>query len=340
MVRTLTRAGCGLLIALCCCQCGRVPAPDAATITPTGETPIAASSAEPILPVPAPPNVAPEILELGRQLFHETALSSPSRKVSCASCHALEKGGTTGRPPAELAGADAEPYDIPTIYNAAHQFAHFWNGRAQNLEAVIQVSIRAENVMDGAWETIIPALAENPDYVARFERSYPEAGLSEASIQDALANYVRSLATPNSNFDRWLSGGELSEPAREGYRIFKEVGCARCHQGVGAGGNLYASFGAWLSIREQVSNSDLGRFNVTNDEAHRFQFKVPSLRNVVRTAPYFHDGSVPKLEDAVRAMAQYQLGQNLSDGEVDSIVTFLDTLTGSALLSASPGGQP
>lgn len=340
MVRTIRRAGCGLLIALCCCQCGREPSPRDTGGTPPEEAPAAAAHAEPILPIPAPPDVAPEKLELGRQLFHETALSGASRKVSCATCHDLEKGGTTGKPPAGAVAAESEPYDIPTVFNAAHQFAHFWNGRAQSLEAVIQASIRAENVMDGSWEAIIPALAENPDYVARFERIYPEAGLSESSVEDALTSYVRSLSTPNAAFDRWLAGGDLAADAREGYGLFKELGCVRCHQGAGVGGNLFASFGSYLSARERVSNSDLGRFNVTNNESHRYQFKVPGLRNVVLTAPYFHDGSVAKLEDAVRAMAQHQLGLSLSDGEVQSIIAFLETLTGSSLLSAVAEGHP
>lgn len=340
MVRTIRRAGCGLLIALCCCQCGRETAPGEAAGAGPEEAPARAGHAEPILPVPAPPSVSPEKLELGKQLFHETALSGASRKVSCATCHALEKGGTTGKPPAGAVTGEAEPYDIPTVFNAAHQFAHFWNGRAQSLEAVIQASIRAENVMDGSWDAIIPALAENPDYVARFERIYPEGGLTEASVEDALTSFVRSLTTPNSAFDRWLAGGELAEEARKGYDAFKELGCVRCHQGAGVGGNLFASFGSYLSARTQVSNSDLGRFNVTNDESHRYQFKVPSLRNVALTSPYFHDGSVPGLGDAVRAMAQHQLGRSISDGEVQSIVAFLETLTGSSLLGATAGIQP
>jgi cytochrome c peroxidase len=340
MVRTIRRAGCGLLIALCCCQCGRDPEPGETAVTLPEDAPATATNAEPILPIPAPPNVAPEKLELGKQLFHETALSGASRKVSCATCHDLEKGGTTGKPPAGTGAAESEPYDIPTVFNAAHQFAHFWNGRAQSLEAVIQASIRAENIMDGSWDAIIPALSENPDYVARFERIYPEAGLSESSVEDALTSYVRSLSTPNSAFDRWLAGEELAADAREGYELFKELGCVRCHQGAGVGGNLFASFGSYLAARERVSNSDLGRFNVTNNESHRYQFKVPGLRNVVLTAPYFHDGSVAKLEDAVRAMAQHQLGQSLSDEEVRSLVSFLETLTGSALLGATGGTQP
>ncbi len=340
MVRTLRRAGFGLLIALCCCQCGRESAPDRADEIQSEGAPATATHTEPILPVPAPPNFTPEKLALGKQLFHETALSGVSRKVSCATCHALEQGGTTGRPPTGIDAAESEPYDIPTVFNAAHQFAHFWNGRAQSLEAVIQASIRAENVMDGSWDTIIPALAENPDYVARFEQVYPEGGLSESSVEDALTSFVRSLSTPNSDFDRWLAGGELATAAREGYERFKELGCVRCHQGAGVGGNLFASFGSYLSARESVSSSDFGRFNVTNEESHRYQFKVPGLRNVVLTSPYFHDGSVEKLEDAIRTMAQHQLGQTLTDGDVQSIVAFLETLTGSALLGATAGTQP
>ena len=332
MARTILRAGFGLLIAIGCCQCGREPAPSGAT--PASAVPGDLAVSEPLLAAAESPAIPAEKLELGKRLFHETALSAAPRKVSCATCHPLDHGGTTGTPPAEALAGEMEPYDIPTVFNVADQFAYFWNGRAPSLESVIQASVRAENVMDGSWDEILQTLAENPDYAARFERVYPEAGLTEATVEDALADFVRSLATPNAPFDRWLAGEALAGPAREGYELFKELGCVRCHQGAGVGGNLYASFGSYITARETIRNSDQGRFNVTNDEAHRYHFKVPSLRNVALTAPYFHDGSAPALGDAIRAMALHQSGQSLADSEVQSLVAFLESLTGSSLLGA------
>ena len=336
----MLRGGFGLLVALCCCQCSRESQP--VSVTSTSEQIGAESTplSEPILPVLNGPSIAPERLELGRLLFHETALSDTSRRISCATCHPLDQGGTTGRPPAEALAGETEPYDIPTVYNAADHFAHFWNGRAQNIESVIQTSIRAENLMDGSWDVIVQSLREMPDYVERFGRVYPDAGVTEATIEDALAGFVRSLTTPNAPFDRWLAGEALPDNAQQGYALFKDLGCVRCHQGAGAGGNLFAGFGGYIATRDTIRNSDLGRFNVTNDESHRYVFKVPSLRNVALTAPYFHDGSASTLDEAVRAMALHQAGRTLSDGDTKLLVAFLESLTGSALLSATPGATP
>lgn len=338
MARRICRAGFGLLVAFCCCQCSRESAePGANPATQPATSPVVT---EPLLPLPAPPDISIEKIELGKRLFHDTALSSAARKISCATCHPLERGGTVGMLPAGSVAGETEPCDIPTVYNSADQFAYFWNGRAQSLEAVVQTSVRSENVMDGSWEEIIRKLSEIPDYMERFSRAYPETGLAESAIEDALASFVRSLSTPNAPFDRWLGGGDLPAEAKDGYTLFKSLGCVRCHQGAGAGGNLYASFGSYIAGRDKITNNDLGRFNVTRDEAHRYQFKVPSLRNVALTAPYFHDGSAATLADAVRAMALHQSGRVLDEGEVKSITAFLESLTGTTVQEGPAGSTP
>lgn len=340
MARTILKAVCGLLIAIGCCQCGSAPMPSPkaanADPAPAAKSPLR----EPVLPIADGPGISAAKLELGKRLFHEPALSNPARKISCATCHPLERGGTAGTPPAGTVKGEMEPFDIPTVFNAAQQFAYFWNGRAQSLEAVIQASIRAENVMDGTWDEIIPTLLENSDYRERFERVYPATGLTEATVEDALADFVRSLSTPNAPFDRWLAGEPLSPAAAEGYALFKDLGCVRCHQGSGVGGNLYASFGSYITARDQIRSSDMGRFNVTNDETHRYQFKVPSLRNAALTAPYFHDGSAAELGVAIQAMAQHQAGRTLEDQEVQSLIAFVNALTGTSLSGTAAGAQP
>ncbi|MDP2323389.1 MAG: cytochrome c peroxidase, partial [Gammaproteobacteria bacterium] len=192
----------------------------------------------------------------------------------------------------------------------------------------VQSSILSENVLNSSWDVILTHLAASGDYGDTFNTLYPESGISEAAVENALVTFLESLSTPNAAFDRWLNGESLPERARDGYALFKAICCARCHQGVGIGGNMYASFRGYVEQKATIGNPDNGRFNVTNNEAHRYQFKVPSLRNVAVTAPYFHDGGVRRLGDAVRAMASHQLGRDLTSGEVDLIVAFLESLTG------------
>ncbi|MBX3177757.1 MAG: c-type cytochrome [Candidatus Hydrogenedentes bacterium] len=285
-----------------------------------------ARQAEPILPLP-PQNLPAGRVALGRRLFHEPALSGAQRRISCATCHPLERGGTAGDGGPGIAVGEHD-YDIPTVFNSAGQFAYFWNGRTQSLEGVIQSKVRSENALDAEWSEALARLEGDASYQEDFRRAYPESGISESAVENALSTFLQSLVTPNADFDRFLNGESLPEPAREGYQLFKDLGCVRCHQGAGVGGNLYASFQSYLESRVPAKTSDLGRFNVTGNEAHRYQFKVPGLRNVAVTAPYFHDGSAETLDAAVELMARHQLGRELRAGEISRIVAFLESLTG------------
>jgi len=171
-----------------------------------------------------------------------------------------------------------------------------------------------------------------PQYVASFNAIFSD-GIQIRNIKSVIAEFERSLITPNSRFDKFLRGDDsaLSAKEKEGYRKFKSYGCASCHQGVNAGGNMFETLGAmadYFAARGNVTKADYGRFNVTGNEEDRFVFKVPSLRNVALTAPYLHDGSAKRLEDAVDVMGKYQLGQALSSEDIDEIVSFLRTLTG------------
>ncbi len=314
-----------IVITTCLCQCSRLPSEDGAT--PDGLTipPRHAKSAEPITAIVSEVDLPQAVVKLGETLFHDNRLSA-SQRVSCATCHPLDRAGMER---SRLPEADtAAFYNIPTIFNTGDHFAYFWNGRAASLEAVVRASIEAESTMDSSWSLIAPRIAADSDYPALYAAAFPNGEIDNANTETALATFVRSLVTPNAAFDRWLNGENLSEGALAGYRLFVDYGCVRCHQGRGVGGNMYASFEEYLVARGTPRTTDLGRYNVTRDEGHQYQFKVPSLRNVAVTGPYFHDGSVEKLSDAVEIMAQYQLGRTLPRSETNQIVTFLESLTG------------
>jgi cytochrome c peroxidase len=288
---------------------------------------------EPIQPIPLATelNGEKEKVALGEKLFQDPQLSR-NNTVSCASCHSLSTGGSDLL--ARSVGIDGQQslVNAPTVFNSGFNFKQFWDGRAETLEDQIDGPIHTSSEMDSNWPEIIKKLAQSPDYVAAFGGLY-DNGIQGPNVKDALATFERSLATPNSRFDRFLrgDGDALSNEEKEGYRLFKSYGCASCHQGVSAGGNIFQKFGVmgdYFADRGEVSKADMGRFNVTGDEADRHVFKVPSLRNVALTPPYFHDGSAARLEDAVVVMGRYQLGRRLSPDEVDRIVKFLRTLTG------------
>jgi cytochrome c peroxidase len=184
--------------------------------------------------------------------------------------------------------------------------------------------------MASSWEKAAENLAARPAYRARFLEVFPD-GITPANVRAALLEYERSLITPNAPFDRYLRGdtAAISAEARQGFALFKDYGCASCHQGAAVGGNMLQRFGVmrdYFSERGDVKPPDYGKFNVTAREEDRFVFRVPSLRNVARTAPYFHDGSAATLERAVLVMARYQLGRELDAGAVAQIVAFLRTL--------------
>jgi len=267
-------------------------------------------------------------VELGRLLFEEKRLSGDD-SISCASCHNLSTAGVDRLPTAVGIGGVRGVANTPTVFNASLNFVQFWDGRADSLETQVHGPLHSPRGMGSNWKTIIQKLRDT-GYPELFEQAYGEV-ISPANIADALATFERSLLTP-SRFDDYLRGdtGALTEQEREGFRLFREYGCSSCHQGVNIGGNLLHRLGG---VREyfdpaQVRPVDLGRFNVTGRESDRHVFKVPSLRNVAVTQPYFHDGSVESLTEAVRIMGRVQLGRDLSDGDVDLLLQFLGSLTG------------
>lgn len=294
-------------------------------------TPTRQPVSSPILPIHVA-ELDPRRVALGRLLFHDPRLSRDGT-ISCASCHEIEQGGDDGRVVSLGVGGARGSINAPTVLNSGFSFRQFWDGRAKTLEEQVDGPIQhpAEMAMD--WPTVVAALEGDPRYAAEFRALYgaaPERG----SISDAIATFERSLATPDSPFDRYLAGdeGALSVEARAGYELFLALGCVTCHQGVNAGGNMFQPMGKmkdYFAERGTPATAiDLGRFNVTGRELDRYAFKVPTLRNVEWTAPYFHDGTAATLEEAVQVMANVQLGEDLTPGEVASIVAFLRALTG------------
>jgi cytochrome c peroxidase len=286
---------------------------------------------EPIRPIPVRIEVDAEKAALGERLFHDSRLSHDNT-VSCASCHDLTKGGADRLPLAVgIDGAHTER-NAPTVFNCGLNFKQFWDGRADTLEDQIDFPIRHPKEMASSWEEVVGKLQQDAAFPSNFARLYAN-GIQAATIKDAIATYERSLSTPNAPFDRFLRGDAqaIGEQEKNGYRLFKSYGCVSCHQGVGIGGNMFGTFGVMTDSpadNPPASHADLGRFNVTGRKMDRFLFKVPSLRNVAVTYPYFHDGSAKTLEAAVDAMAKYQLGRLLSPEETAAIVLFLKTLTG------------
>ena len=286
---------------------------------------------EPIKPIPADVKLDARKVALGDKLFHDARLSRDNT-VSCASCHDLAKGGVDGLPVSIGIGGAKGPINSPTVFNSGLNFRQFWDGRAASLEEQVAGPIHDPKEMGTTWAEVLGKLGKDEALVKQARQIYPD-GLQAKNIADALAVFQRSLVTPNARFDRHLRGEKnvLTVDELKGYQLFKSYGCVACHQGVNVGGNMFQTFGVmgdYFAKRGNPTAADLGRFNVTKKESDKHSFKVPSLRNVALTAPYFHDGSARTLNDAVDVMFRYQLGRAASAQDKELIVKFLHTLTG------------
>ena len=286
---------------------------------------------EPIQPIPPAPDLDREKVALGDRLFHEPQLSH-TNNISCASCHNLNTGGVDRLVRSIGVNGVESLANSLTVFNSGFNFRQDWDGRFDTLEEHVDGAINNPRRMASSWSEVISKLKQSPDYVKVFGQIYDD-GITALNVEDAIATFERSLATPNSRFDQFLKGdlSAITALEKEGYRLFKTSGCVSCHQGVNVGGNLFQKFGImgdYFSDRGNVTSGDFGRFNVTGKEEDRYVFKVPSLRNITLTPPYFHDGSAPTLAEAIAIMAKYQLGRELSPETNDLIVKFLNTLTG------------
>jgi cytochrome c peroxidase len=296
------------------------------------QPPAANDEAAPVTPIPlATPSDAGKV-RLGDRLFHDVRLSR-GNVVACGSCHRLNAGGDDDRTYAP--GLDGKPLDFntPTILNATLSFRFNWRGNFRVLEEQNEATLRDRRLMNTSWPELLAKLQADSTYRSAFAAAYGGPP-DRVRVLDALAAYQRSLLTPGARFDRYLRGETTAITADEkrGYDLFHSYGCTACHQGVNVGGNLFQKFGIFedrFAQRTRITSADLGRFTITHDDGDRHVFRVPSLRNVALTAPYFHDGSASTLPEAVEIMARSQLGRSLAEKDIDQIVKFLGTLTGS-----------
>ncbi|MBC7371825.1 MAG: c-type cytochrome [Bdellovibrionaceae bacterium] len=292
-----------------------------------------------IFPLTPAENLDPEKVVFGRDLFYDRRLSKDG-SISCSECHDLQHGGADGRTFSHGIRNIAGRTNTPTVFNSALNFRQFWDGRAETLYDQIEGPINSPSELASNWSDIIYRLNLDPQTVERFNKIYHRK-ISADGIKNALVEFQKSLITLNAPFDLYLKGDlmAISENQLRGYKKFTSFGCVACHQGRNIGGNMFQAVGIaadYFKDRGGEYPSDLGRYNVTRSEADRHVFKVPSLRNVALTAPYFHDGSAKTLEDAVRKMAKYQLGRQLAPQDVSELVDFLGTLTGEMPDSIKP----
>lgn len=299
---------------------------------------------EPIQPMPAGPQLDPRKVDLGRKLFVDARFAKDN-SVSCASCHDFSHGGADPRPRSVGVGGQLGGANAPSVFNSGLNFRQLWNGGAVSLEDFLDHLISNPKVFDSTWPDVVAKLHQDGALTQQFSALYPE-GMTRGSVIDAVATYVRSLTTP-SRFDRYLRGDRhaITDDELRGYERFKEYGCVACHQGANVGGNMFQKFGVmgdYFKDRGGETTADLGRFNITQRESDKHVFKVPSLRNVELTAPYFHDGTAPTLEAAVGVMFKYQLGRTAPAEDKALIIKFLKTLTGESqpkLVAAETNGS-
>jgi cytochrome c peroxidase len=286
---------------------------------------------EPISPVSPPESIDMAKIALGEALFRDVRLSRDGT-AACTSCHRLDEGGDDGRARSIAADGGLLDFNSPTVFNAALNFRLNWRGNFRALEEQNEAVLLDPSLMNTSWEELLPKLRGEPTYADGFAAAYGSAPDRE-NVLDALGAFQRSLVTPDARFDRYLRGERSALTAEEvrGYELFMDYGCIACHQGANVGGNLFQKFGIFanpFANQETRSDGDLGRFTITGQERDRHVFRVPSLRNVALTAPYFHDGRTASLAEAVKIMAGSQLGRELPDPDIRSIVSFLNTLTG------------
>lgn len=290
---------------------------------------------EPIATVTPFENLDPNVIAIGQRLFHDSSLSGTG-KLSCVTCHRLEPAkGVDSSSIAAVPIANATPAlrrDVPAVFNAPLNFRLGWDGSFESLESFLDDHFSKDGYMATDWERVLKVTREDPLYFRSFQLHMNEEP-NEKLVRTALATYERSLVRVNSPFDQWLMGNDqaLSGDAIAGYYLFKQFNCISCHQGAGVGGSMLRSIDSLVDRLSPEAKNDFGLFTTTGRERDRYLFRVPSLRNVALTAPYFHDGSAATLEQAVELMMQQQLGLEPNPIDVERLITFLQSLTGQTL---------
>lgn len=292
---------------------------------------------------PIPDSLSTDIrkVTLGRKMYNEARVSLDGT-LSCATCHVIDKGGADSRGTRTSEGIYGQfgGINAPTVLNAAFNVEQFWNGRAHTLaDQAAGPPVNPVEMGDQTWEQICERLKEDASLVAEFQSIYPE-GITQATVTDAIAEYEKTLITPNDRLDQMLKGDEnaLTEEEKKGLAAFMDNSCAVCHVGKTLGGQSFETLGIYedyYAAREQsnpdivYNDDDKGLAGFTGDTADLHRFKVPGLRNISKTSPYFHDGTQATIEDAVRAMFRFELGvKEAPESDVASISAFLRTLDG------------
>lgn len=287
-----------------------------------------ATASEPIKPVSPVKEINPALSELGKKLYFDPRLSV-SGFISCNSCHNLSMGGTDNLKTSIGHKWQQGPINSPTVLNSSLNLAQFWDGRAADLKEQAGGPIANPGEMASSHTLAVDVIESIPGYVREFKQVFGDSGKVDIDrITDAIAEFEKTLVTPNAPFDRWLLGDKnaISQNALEGYQLFKSSGCVACHNGEAVGGNSFQKMGVIEPY--QTQNKVEGRVAVTGKDADRFKFKVPTLRNVELTYPYFHDGEAATLTEATDIMGRLQLGRKFTEQENAKIVAFLKSLTG------------
>ncbi|WP_371325545.1 cytochrome-c peroxidase [Dechloromonas sp. ZY10] len=305
----------------------------------------ASHAAEPIQPIKSAQVANPALVELGKKLYFDPRLSK-SGFISCNSCHNLSMGGTDNIKTSIGHNWQEGPINAPTVLNSSLNLAQFWDGRAADLKEQAGGPIANPGEMAFTHSLAINVLQSIPGYVAEFRKAFGNDQIDIDKVTKAIAAFEETLVTPDSRFDQWLKGNKkaLSKNELEGYQLFKSSGCVACHNGPAVGGNSFQKMGVVEPYK--ASSPAEGRSAVTGKDADRFNFKVPTLRNVELTYPYFHDGAANTLPEAVDVMGRLQLGKKFTAEENAKIVAFLKTLTGTQpnfklpILPPSADGTP
>ncbi|MGS2722341.1 cytochrome-c peroxidase [Porticoccus sp. GXU_MW_L64] len=283
-----------------------------------------------IKPLPQSLPVNREKALLGQQLFHDSGLGAG--RASCGTCHSVELWGSDGLKKSIDVRGGFDDMNTLTVFNAVFNFRLMWNGAVDDLHGQVDAVVNNDRHMGAGWTVALQYVRSKNDYQQQFKKLYGGV-IDKSSITDAIVQYERTLITPNAPFDRFLRGDNnaINEQQKQGLKLFIDYGCIACHQGINVGGNMFARFGVFVEPYKTVvatNEFDLGRFNVTGVESDRFVMRVPSLRNVAKTGPYFHSGSTARLQDAIKTMGYYQLGRKIPDEEAELIARFLESLTG------------
>lgn len=286
-----------------------------------------AQAAEPIEPIKAAKPKQPAMVELGKKLYFDPRLSM-SGFISCNSCHNLSMGGTDNLQTSIGHNWQQGPINAPTVLNSSMNLAQFWDGRAKDLKAQAGGPIANPGEMAFTHELAVDVLNSIPAYKAEFKSVFGKDKADIDMVTTAIAAFEETLVTPDSRFDQWLRGDKkaLTKSELAGYELFKSSGCTACHHGPAVGGNSFQKMG--LVAKYDTKNKAEGVAGLTGKDVDRMKFKVPTLRNVEMTYPYFHDGAAWTLEQAVDVMARLQLGRQYNKEEIGQIVAFLKTLTG------------